>query len=300
MTLPAVSAPFHPRLDGLLPAGTRVRRDLAYASAHPRQKLDLLLPPGPPAPVVLWIHGGGWLGGDKDDRKDHPEAAAGALWRYDQVDPAMRLPARGFAVASLNYRYSSIEPFPAQIDDCQAAVRWLRENASALGIRGDRIGAWGASAGGHLAALLATAAGRFADRDSAAVAVQAAVDYFGPTDFSQMDAEAPPHSRHVHDAPHSPESRLIGGPVPQHPDRVQRANPIAYISTTSAPLFVVHGADDPAVPVGQSRRLHAALREVGAVVDYRELPGAGHGGPAFDAAEPFDAVVAFLRRYLHV
>ena len=119
-------------------------RDLAYVSGgHARQKLDLYLPKSDgPLPLVIWIHGGGWRQGTK----------GGNL-------PALRLARRGYAVASLDYRLSGDAKFPAQIEDCKAAVRWLRAHVKKYNLNPDRFGAWGSSAGGHLVALLGTSGG---------------------------------------------------------------------------------------------------------------------------------------------
>jgi acetyl esterase/lipase len=122
-------------------AVVNIQRDIVYASpGNVPLKLDLYLPAGlnEPAPIVIWIHGGGWETGDKE------RPMAGPLTKL------------GFAVASIDYRLSEVAPWPAQIDDCKAAVRWVRANASKYGYRADKIGAMGASAGGHLVALLGT------------------------------------------------------------------------------------------------------------------------------------------------
>ena len=124
--------------------GVEVLRDLEYVpGGHERNRLDLYLPEkaARPRPVILYVHGGGWQGGDKSN------------------GPALRFASKGYAVASMNYRFSQHATFPAQIYDCKAAVRWLRANARKYGLDADHIGAWGGSAGGHLVALLGTTAG---------------------------------------------------------------------------------------------------------------------------------------------
>jgi acetyl esterase/lipase len=127
-----------------LPEGVKLLRDLQYVEGgHDRNRLDLYLPEKAEGrlPVVIWIHGGAWRGGSKDG------------------GPAVPLSAKGYAVASINYRFSQHAVFPAQIEDCKAAVRWLRANAATYQLDPDHIGVWGASAGGHLVALLGTTAG---------------------------------------------------------------------------------------------------------------------------------------------
>src|SRR5438067_9711157 len=151
-----------------LPEGTKAHRDLAYG-AHERQKLDLFLPPdvSGPLPLVLWVHGGGWENGRKEQ------------------NPALPFLAKGYAVAATNYRLSQHAVFPAQILDCKNAVRYLRAHAQEYGLDPDRFGVWGASAGGHLVALLGTTgentfAEETGDTKKASSAVQAVVDWFGP------------------------------------------------------------------------------------------------------------------------
>mgnify|MGYP001094637304 CR=1 FL=1 len=244
---------------------TTVYRDLPYVTdGHFRQKLDLYLPDAkPPVSLIVWIHGGAFRMGDKGD----------------DVLPEYR--DAGYAVASLNYRLSQHALFPAQIEDCKAAVRWLRAHAEQYGLDPHRVAAWGLSAGGHLAAMLgvtghvqAFEVGEYLDQSSR---VQAVVDYFGPTDFSQMDAHRLPDGM-VHDAPDSPESELVGGPIQEHPDRVAQANPVTYVRPDAPPFLVVHGELDPLVPHHQSELLVAALQEAGAPVTFYTVAGAGHGG----------------------
>ena len=139
----------------------------------------------------------------------------------------------GYAGASLNYRLSQHALFPAQLEDVKAAVRWLRANAETYRLDPNRFAAWGSSAGGHLVAMLGTtgdvAEFEVGENLKMSSRVQAVVDYFGPTDFLQMDAQSLPDGL-VHDAPDSPESQLVGGPIQEHQDRVARANPITYVS----------------------------------------------------------------------
>ena len=239
-------------------------RDVPYvANGHPRQQLDLYSPSADKAlPLIILIHGGGWSGGDKAEMPVKPF-----------LDD-------GFAVASINYRLSQDARFPAQIEDCKAAVRWLRRNAARFNIDPDRIGVWGVSAGGHLAALLGTSGdtgvfdvGGNLDVSSA---VQAVADWFGPTDFLQMDAHRLPQGM-AHDAPGSPESRLVGGPIQQNRQAVQRANPITYVTPRAPPFLIAHGDVDRLVPHHQSELLEHALKKNGTPVSLHTVKGGGHG-----------------------
>lgn len=249
-----------------LPAGTKVLKDLAYvAGGHERQKLDLYLPPTAARwPLVVAIHGGAFRMGSKEG------------------EPAGAFVARGFAVAAINYRLSQHAVFPAQIEDGKAAVRWLRANAARYGYDPERVASYGASAGGHLAAMLGTAGDVKAFEVGANLEVssrvQAVVDFFGPTDFLQMDAHRPSPEAMVHDTPDSPESQLVGGPIRDNPDRVARANPVTYVTPDDPPFLVVHGDADLLVPHHQSELLEAALRKAGVRIRLVTIPGGPHGG----------------------
>lgn len=266
-----------------LPEGAVAHRDLAYVpGGHERQKLDLYLPKdGQNLPLIINIHGGAFQAGSKE------------------MSVPVEYLARGYAVASINYRLSQHAIFPAQIEDCKAAVRWLRAHAAEHRLDPARFAAWGSSAGGHLAALLGTTGdtkefdvGAHLDQSSR---VQAVVDYFGPTDFLQMDAHRRPGGM-VHDAADSPESRLIGGPIQQNPDKTRRANPIAYVTGDDPPFLIVHGDADPLVPHHQSELLAAALKQAGVPVTFYTVKGAGHG--RFRDPKVTELTVEFLARHL--
>jgi acetyl esterase/lipase len=202
----------------------------------------------------------------------------------------------GYAVASINYRLSQHAIFPAQIEDCKAAVRWLRAHAAQYGLDPGHFGAWGASAGGHLVALLGTA-GEVKEFEKGpnlefSSRVQAVCDWFGPTDFAEMN-KFPGHMDH--DAADSPESQLIGGPVQENKAKAQRANPITYVTPGDPPFLIMHGDQDPLVPINQSELLEAALRKAGVPVTFHVVQGAGHG---FRGDELNRMVSDFFRKYL--
>lgn len=253
-----------PRLPPI-PAGTTVHRDLAYVTnGHPRQKLDLYLPANArKPPLIVMIHGGAFKSGSKDGQNPVPFLE------------------QGYAVAALNYRLSGHAVFPAQIEDCKAAVRWLRAHAGEYGYDPNRFGAVGSSAGGHLVAMLGTtgSTAKFDVGEHVGVSsrMQAVVDNFGPTDFLQMDAHRVPNGQ-VHNTPDSPESELIGGNLQDNPEKVRNANPVTYVTKDCPPFLVIHGDSDPLVPHHQSELLAAALRAAGASVDFYTVKGGGHGG----------------------
>jgi acetyl esterase/lipase len=211
------------------------RKDLAYVThGGPSQTLDLYAPKkAKDVPLIVWIHGGAFLFGSKEGFPVEPVPLHFLL--------------EGYAVASINYRLSPEAVFPAQLEDCKAAIRWLRAHAGEFGIDPNRIGVWGASAGGNLAALVGTT-GEVRDFDVGenlgySSRVQAVCDFFGPTDFLQMDAHRLPGGQ-IHDAPDSPESKLIGGPIQDNPDKVRRVNPITYVTKSAPPFLIVHGTLD--------------------------------------------------------
>jgi acetyl esterase/lipase len=258
-------------------------RDLAYVSGgHPRQALDLYLPGlGDATPLIVWIHGGAFRMGSKQDRVP-----------FEMLE-------QGYAIASLNYRLSQHALFPAQIEDCKAAVRWLRAHADTYRLDSSRFASWGESAGGHLAAMLGTAGhersfevGEHLEHSSR---VQAVLDFFGPTDFLQMDAHRLPEGM-VHDTADSPESELVGGPIQERPAEVGRVNPITYVTSEAPPFLIVHGDRDPLVPYHQSLLLVEALRAAGVPVTFYTVVGAGHGG--FDDPQIGSLVQSFLGTYL--
>lgn len=266
-----------------LPEGARILRDLEYVPyGHERHRLDLYLPgQGKDWPLLVWVHGGAWLGGSKERT------------------PATRFLADGYAVASINYRLSHHTTFPAQIQDCKAAIRWLRAHAQEHGYDASRIGVWGSSAGGHLVALLGTT-GDITEFDvgwdlEQSSAVQAVVDFFGPTDFLRMDEQAAGKGQFEHDSPDSPESLLVGGPIQENKEKVSRASPLSYISKGDPPFLVVHGDRDPLVPVQQSKILLEALEAAGVEAELHIVKGGGHG---FRDAEVDRKVSVFLDIHL--
>ena len=248
-------------------------RDVEYVpQGHARQKLDVFVPrSASPVPLVIWIHGGAWQGGSKERPKGVPFLS------------------RGYALASVNYRLSQNATFPAQLEDCKAAVRWLRANARRLNIDPNRIGVWGHSAGGHLAALLGTTGNTKAfdvgPNLSQPSRVQAVCDWSGPTDLGL----------YVRSGPDDALGRLIGGAIQDNRAKVARADPATYVSRGVPPFLITHGDRDGLVPLKHSELLAAALRRVGGDVTLRVVRGAGH-----DPTEPDtdQTVGAFFDRCL--
>jgi acetyl esterase/lipase len=272
-----------------VPEGVKVERDIPYAgTANPRQTLDLYLPEKPagggPLPLVVNIHGGAFRMGDKG-------MGVGEL---------MPLVASGdYALASINYRLSGEAKWPAQVHDCKAAIRWLRAQAPKLGIDPERIGVAGASAGGHLAAMLGTSAGvaelegDLGGQVGTSSAVRCVVDQFGPADLLTQGDH--PSRKNANDAD-SPESQLIGGALQENKEKARSASPTTHVTPDDPPFLIFHGTDDPLVPFAQSENLAARLREAGVDVTFVPVEGGGHGG--FGNPEVARRIRTFLDRHL--
>ena len=268
-----------------VPEGTKALRDLAYVEGgHERHKLDLFVPESAagPLPLIIWVHGGGWQNGSKEGC---PPLRAGYT-------------SRGYAVASINYRLSGHAPFPAQIEDCKAAIRWLRAHAQEYKLDPKRFGVWGSSAGGHLVALLGTSGdvkqfdvGANLDQSSR---VQAVCDYYGPTDFTVF-VTTPGYERHADED--SPEARLLGAAVLKSGDKASLVNPITYVSGDDPPFLIVHGDQDKTVPLNQSQLLFDALKKAGTSVHFHTIRGAGHGN-GFGGRDIDTMVSAFFEKTL--
>jgi acetyl esterase/lipase len=264
----------------------QAQKNITYAeiSSGP-QLLDLYHPANAkgPAPLIIWIHGGGWKNGSKENC----------------LPIRMGFTERGYAVASINYRLTGEASFPAQIEDCKSAVRWLRVHAKEYGLDADHFGAWGSSAGGHLVALLGTS-GDVADfstgeNPDVSSRVQAVCDYYGPSDFMTMGTVP---GFEMHARADSPESALLGASAAEKPETAKVASPVSYATPDDPPFLIVHGDSDRTVPPDQSRRMDAALRKAGVETELIFLLGAGHGGPAFSTPEMAKKVACFFDSHL--
>ena len=266
-------------------ANAVVQRDLVYKRVNGEAlTLDLYFPEkfSGPLPVIVWIFGGGWAHGTKERC------------------PAVALVDDGYAVASIDYRLTTTAPFPAQIEDCKAAVRWLRANASKYNLDPDHIGAWGHSAGGHLAALLGTSGGvreleGAGDNMSYSSRVQAVCDVSGPSDLVRLYQEASQSSTDKSDKVMSDIAALVGGSPEQNQTKAVAASPIRYVSKDDAPFLIIHGENDATIPVTQAESFAAALKAAGVETTLEIAPGLGHGagGPKFRFM-----VKAFFDKYL--
>jgi acetyl esterase/lipase len=249
-------------------------RDILYVpNGSPRQNLDLYVPvtARDRLPLIVWIHGGGWRGGSK-------EQCAALGWTN-----------RGYVVASINYRLSRRTRFPAQIEDCKAAVCWLRKHADSYGIDPDRVVAWGESAGGHLASLLGTAGyvPEWEEGDEVGSSrVQAVIDWYGRADLTPVSTDPALAG--------SASALLLGGSGEAVAELAQEASPLFHVSKDDPPFLIMHGDKDNVVPLKQSERFAGALKSAGVRVKMLVLKGAGHGGPQFMQSEQMKVIQTFL------
>ena len=271
------------------PAEPEVRANLAYAgTANPRQTLDLYLPRERPAgarwPVIVYFHGGGWVGGSK---------AAGKATLRPWVTEG------GYAGAAVNYRLAGEAQWPAQLHDAKAALRWLRANADRLGLDAGRIAVVGTSAGGTLATLLGTSGGDPALEGTVGehlgvdTRVTCVLNRFGRLNFL-----ADPAAR---SAPAQAEAlagrlrQLFGGPLEERTAVARAASPLTHLSADDPPILTVHGTADAVVPIAQAEEFEAAARQVGARHELVRVEGAGHG---FDRPDERRLSREFLDQHL--
>ncbi|MBE9166065.1 alpha/beta hydrolase [Pleurocapsales cyanobacterium LEGE 06147] len=262
-------------------------REIEYGRGGERiLKIDILHRrnlPEEAMPVLVWIHGGGWCQGRKEE---------GIKWLIPFAN-------RGYFCASIEYRLSQEAHFPAQIEDCKCAIRFLGAHAKKFHLKEECIGVWGISAGGHLAALLGTTSHvkklegqggwhQFSSR------VRAVCDWFGPTDFLRMN-DFP--SKIDHDAADSPEGMPIGGAIQENQEKAARANPITYLTGEASPFPIVHADNDRLVPFNQSQLLYEALKQAGVEVTLEMVKGGGHG-EKFNASIVLKKVEKFFNKHL--
>ncbi len=260
-----------------LPDGVKKLTDLTYKQAGDMAlKLDLYLPEKAEGklPVVVWIHGGGWNKGSKD--------RCPAVWMVNN----------GFAVASVQYRLSTEARWPAQMDDCRDAIRWLRDSAKQYQLDAKHIGVWGSSAGGHLVALMGTLDLPKDEKNSARI--QAVCDWFGPSDLLTMPANVVGNGRTEEDVAKSNGAILLGAPIYKVPDTAKLASALHQVSKGDAPFLIMHGDADPQVPLAQSTRLHDKLKETGVPSKLVIIKGGGHGGPLFNTPEVQAQILKFF------
>jgi len=254
--------------------------DIEYAYVGEQSlKLDLYLPPVKDAPLLVWVHGGAWRSGSRSPL------------------PLAEFLAAGYAIASIDYRLSTQARFPANIHDIKAAVRFLRAKQNEYGFDATKIAVVGASAGGHLVALAGTTngdarlegvVGEHLDQSSD---VQAIVSYFGASNLTSILKQSTPHGLSVR----VPALKLLLGGVPDdQPELARLASPVFHVDRFDPPLLLLHGDQDPQMPINQSHELHGQYKAAGLKVRFEVLHGAGHGGGVFYDKERSASVLMFL------
>lgn len=272
--------------------------DIAYANLSPAQKLDIYWPEqgNGPFPVIVSIHGGAFMGGDKRDV---------------QITSMLKALKRGYCVVGVNYRMSGEAKFPKLIHDIKAAIRWIRANAELYLFDPNKIATWGGSAGGYQSLMAGVSAG-VAELDDLSLGnadqpshVQAVVDWFGPTNFLKMDEQLAESGlahgdEEDHNGSDSPESLLLGKKITLIPELVRSANPETYIHAKVPPFFIQHGTKDDTVPHQQSVHFAEKVRQVCGEerVSLELIDGARHADPKFETAKNIKKVLDFLDHYL--
>ena len=229
--------------------------------------------------LIVWVHGGAWR--------------AGSRARV----PVTALTDHGYAIASVDYRLSVDAPFPAQVHDIKAAIRFLRAGSERYGLETERIIIAGASAGGHLAALVGVSNGVEAlegdvgDHPSDSSDVHAIVSYYGASNLETILSQSTPHGLSVR----VPALQMLLRAQPdQEPDLAKLASPVQHVDSNDPPLLLIHGDQDPQMPINQSHELDGAYQRAGAKVDFHVIHGGAHGGEGFYESDMIQHVHAFL------
>jgi acetyl esterase/lipase len=272
--------------------------DVTYANVSPTNKLDIYLPEVgvAPFPVILAVHGGAFMCGDKSDI---------------QLLPILEGLHRGYAIVSVNYRLTEEASFPAQIYDIKASIRWTRANSKIYNLDPDRIAAWGSSAGAYLCSLAGTTSNITELEDLSmghedySSSLGVVVDWFGPIDFLKMDEQLianglSPLKGQFHSSGDSPESLLMGGQIHKLSEKVFYANPETYISPNSPPFIIQHGTKDAIVPFQQSLnfadKLKKSIGKDKVILDL--FKDAQHADKIFETNENLNRVLDFLDKNL--
>jgi acetyl esterase/lipase len=267
------------------PAEVSIQPDIPYATSASGEtlRLDLYLPDAAPAPLLIWVHGGAWENGNKS------------------AMPLEPLIERGFAVASLDFSPASKAPFPGQIHEIKAAIRFLRAEAARYGYAAERIGIAGASSGAHLAAVVGTTNGHaelegtLGEHRRQPTDVHAIVSYFAATNLTTILAQSTPFGLNIREPA---VTRLLGAAPKDAEPAARLASPVFHVDAGDPPLLLLHGDLDPQMPINQSHELEGAYERQGLDAELIVVHGAAHGGDAFYSPENVERVVRFLDSHL--
>ncbi|HVV54216.1 MAG TPA: alpha/beta hydrolase [Mucilaginibacter sp.] len=271
----------------IFPEGTVLFDNIAYANdTLKKHELDIYLPPTglDKYPVVIWIHGGAWMSNDKYADMSYMKQTLKGL-----IDS-------GYAVASIDYRWSTMAIFPAQIQDCNQAVEYLYEHAEQYRLDRKHFALMGFSAGGHLANLLGLSNNNditdfYAKGEKPHFRIRVVFDFYGPVNFFTLKGNDSPD-------PQNPITLLLGGTVAQKPDLAKEASPIMYIDKNDPPFLIVQGEKDQSVNPDQAVSFHARLQAAGVPSELIIVANAPHYGVMFDAENIRQRVFYFLKKYL--
>ena len=272
----------------LFPAGTVFHQNIPYANdSLQKHLLDIYLPPDATKslPLIVWIHGGAWMLNDKYADMGYMKNTV-----KNFIDS-------GYALASVNYRYSTDSVFPAQIRDCNQAIEFLYQHASAYNIDKNKIAVIGFSAGGHLASLLALSNNNNVKAFHTApthFTIKLALDFYGPSDFIMLASNPDTTINNTR----SPVSILLGALAVDRPDIAKQASPVTYVDKDDPPFLIVQGEKDESVPNTQSKILHSWLTLNGVKNDLIVVPNAPHYGEMFDADDIRKKLFEYLGTYL--
>jgi acetyl esterase/lipase len=272
-----------PKKTPVLPSGVELIADIEFAKPNDHALLlDLYRPVEFKGrlPVVVFVHGGGWKNGSRKS------AGRTAAW----------LAAEGFAVVGISYRLTDVAQWPAQINDCYAAVRWVRDNSDKYQFDPQHVGAWGTSAGAHLVAIMGTR--RFPGKETTSSQVQAVCDWFGPSELLTMPPNNVGNGRTEADIAKSNGAKLLGATVRDVPAKAKDASGLDHVSDDDPAFLIMHGDKDPGVPIEQSYKLHKRLQEAGVYSKLHVVKGAAHGGKLFSTPESKAVVRTFFNKTL--
>jgi acetyl esterase/lipase len=277
---------FNPARD-VFPASTVHYDNVPYANdTLKKHLLDVYVPPTGKSsyPVVVWIHGGAWMSNDKYADMGYMK---NTLREFIE---------KGYAVASIDYRWSTMAIFPAQIQDCNQALEFLYQNADKYKLDKDRMALMGFSAGGHLANLVGLSNNNnvkdfYANGKKPHFKIKVVLDFYGPVDFLTLKG-------HDSKDPHSPVTLLLGGMAADHEAKAKKASPITYIDRNDPPFLIVQGEKDESVNPDQAISLSERLKSVGVKNDLIIVPNAPHYGVMFDAEDIRKKIFEYLGEYL--
>lgn len=275
-------------IKSIFPEGTTFHQNIPYANDTLRKHLlDIYLPPNakPNTPVVIWVHGGGWMVNDKYADMSYMKSTIRSIIE------------NGYALASIDYRHSTTKVFPAQIHDCIQAVEFLNNNAAKYNLDKNRFALMGFSAGGHLASLLALSLNNnvtdfYPSGKKPSFRIKSVIDFYGPSAFLLFYATGKP------DKDESPIGKLLGASPLARPDIAKKASPATYVDKDDPPFFIVHGEKDPGVPPAQSYLLKSWLDLAGVTSELTIVKDAPHYGEMFDRDEVRLNLLAFIKKTL--